>query len=450
MRPTRLIFPLAGLAVIATSWWIGLGSELGVSAVLVGVLFLITIGVGSWMQTDQDPWLAKLVPMAFAAKVAGTVARWGMVELLYGVGDSYAYHAAGIRFVEDWRNLEVPEILGRSMGTRFVETVTSLLYVPYVPHILGGFVLFSTIAFFGQLLYYAAFRRALGGRGLRLYGAVVFFLPTFLFWPSSIGKDALMTFFLGLAAYGAVRLFDSYHLRHGVLLGLGLWGATVIRSHVAALMGGSILVAILIGRARSWSAAVGFRRIVALGLAVVGAVAVLALFAETFGLGEGGEGILSVDLSLEDLDPVVADIERRTGQGGSAVDAGFVQTVAQLPLAFSRVMFSPFPWQAQSGQALLAAVEGLAIFGIFVWALPAIVRLGRRIRRYPYLLMGLVYTLGFSIAFSAILNLGILTRQRGQVMGLFMALCIGARAVAAEEKAGGDGAARRAPLSAPR
>ena len=336
------------------------------------------------------------------------------------------------------------------MGTRFVEAVTSLLYVPYVPHILGGFVLFSTIAFFGQLLYYAAFRRALGGRGLRLYGAVVFFLPTFLFWPSSIGKDALMTFFLGLAAYGAVRLFDSYHLRHGVLLGLGLWGATVIRSHVAALMGGSILVAILIGRARSWSAAVGFRRIVALGLAVVGAVAVLALFAETFGLGEGGEGILSVDLSLEDLDPVVADIERRTGQGGSAVDAGFVQTVAQLPLAFSRVMFSPFPWQAQSGQALLAAVEGLAIFGIFVWALPAIVRLGRRIRRYPYLLMGLVYTLGFSIAFSAILNLGILTRQRGQVMGLFMALCIGARAVAAEEKAGGDGAARRSPLSAPR
>ena len=34
--------------------------------------------------------------------------------------------------------------------------------------------------------------------------------PSLLFWPSSIGKDALMVFFLGLASYGASRLLKFY------------------------------------------------------------------------------------------------------------------------------------------------------------------------------------------------------------------------------------------------
>ena len=35
---------------------------------------------------------------------------------------------------------------------------------------------------------------------------MIFFLPSLLFWPSGIGKEAWMTLGLGLASYGAARL----------------------------------------------------------------------------------------------------------------------------------------------------------------------------------------------------------------------------------------------------
>ena len=36
-------------------------------------------------------------------------------------------------------------------GTAFTEIVTGFIYAPYTPSMLGGFIIFSTIAFAGQL-----------------------------------------------------------------------------------------------------------------------------------------------------------------------------------------------------------------------------------------------------------------------------------------------------------
>ena len=387
--------------------------------------------LANWGEVASEPWLPKLLMFAFIAKIVASFARWGMVEFLYGgFGDSIAYHDAGVLHAPTWRSLMVPEIIGRSMGTRFVENVTALFYAPHIPHILGGFFMFASVAFLGQVLYYLAYRRVFGDRLLLGFGMAVFFFPTLLFWPSSIGKDALMTAFLGVAVYGAVRLFEAYQFRWLVVLGLGLWGASVIRSHVAALVGGALLIAVLVGRSTRGGIGVNVRRLMVLGAMLTGALLVLALFAETFGLGTGGDGPFAIDLSLEDLDPVVSDVGRRTGQGGSAVAASddALSPIALLG-AFPRVMFAPYPWQAFNAQAMLAAIEGVAILGIFLWALPAIVRSVPSMRRHPALRFGLVYLIGFVAAFSTILNLGIMTRQRGQVMGVYLLLCFGARAL---------------------
>lgn len=434
MRLDHIIVGAAGLAVVAVSWWIGLGSELGPSLVLVGFLFLVALAAGARLATDLDPWLRLLFPVAFAAKMAATFARWGMVEFLYGFGDSVSYHAAGIRFAADWSSFQVPLIEGRSMGTRFVENVTALFYAVFEPHMLGGFFYFGTIAFIGQTLYYLAYRRVFGDRYLKTYALFVFFSPTTTFWPASIGKDALMVGLLGLTFFGTARLLERVALRNVVIIGLGLWGVAVIRSHVALLAAISIAATVLVMRKPSPGASVTLRRLVFIGIALVGALGVGTLFADTFGLGESGDGLLSIDLTLEDLDPVVADIERRTGQGGSAVDAGAVESIAGLPAASARVLFAPFPWQAHNAQALFAAAEGLVMFGVFLWSLPALILAIGSYRRNPYLMLALIYTLGFSIAFSAVLNLGILTRQRSQVTAMFLALCFGARALVADRR----------------
>ena len=365
----------------------------------------------------------------YVAKILASSARWAMIQFAYsGIGDAIGYHSSGVRYSVDWAAFQVPEITGRSMGTRFVESVTGLLYAPYQPHILGGFWLYATIAFFGQILFYVAYRRAVGNRYLKAYAIFTFFTPTLLFWPSSIGKDALMLLFLGMAFYGAARLFERMSLRWLLVIGLGLWGATVIRSHVALLAAGAM-------RKPIRGVSVSIRRWVIIGVALIGALAVATLFAETFGLGDGGDGALSIDLTIEDLDPVVADIERRTGQGGSAVDSTAITALSDLPSALTRVLFAPYLWQAHNAQALFAALDGAVMAGVFAWALPAIVRAFGSYRRHPYVLMASIYMVGFIVAFSAILNLGIMTRQRAQVTAAFLTLCFGTRELIVERQA---------------
>ena len=427
----RLMVAATAVGVVGLSWWVGSGSSLGPSFVMVAMLLLVFLSIGTRLRTHMDPWLPTLFTIAYAGKVLAATARWGTTSFLYGRGDSFAYHAAGTLFSSSWRQFEVPEIVGRSMGTRFVENVTALLYAPYVPHMLGGFFLFASIAFIGQTFFYLAFRRTSTGALLKPYALFVFFVPTLLFWPASIGKDSLMVFFLGLTFYGAVRFFERFRFRFILVIALGLWGATVIRSHVALLAAAAVIVTVLLMKKPGPGLGLSVRRVLFAVAAMVGAIGVATLFADAFGLGAGGDGLLSIDLTLEDLDPVVC--RHRTTDRAGWIKGGRRRgrlMSSSFPAAFARVLFAPFPWQAHNSQALFAAAEGMIVFIVFLWALPSILRAFGSYRRHPHLMLALLYTLGFTLAFSAILNLGIMTRQRGQVMAVFLALCFGAKELA--------------------
>ena len=162
-------------------------------------------------------------------------------------------------------------------------------------------------------------------------------------------------------------------------------------------------------------AAAKSRRLLLLGATAFSVILVASLAADTVG----------VDLTLDELDPLVADIERRTGQGGSAVDGGAISAVSEMPAAFIRILFRPLPMDANNAQAMVSAFEGTFLLGVFIWKLPSMIKGIPTLRRRPYLLFALIYSTGFVVAFSAILNYGILARQRSQVMGLFLALVLG-------------------------
>ena len=172
-----------------------------------------------------------------------------MVTVLYETGDSYSYHMWGGIFAQVWRGMQVPVSQSSQPGTAFTEIATGLIYAPYTPSMLGGFIIFALIAFTGLLLFFLAGRHWLAGYQLKMYGLAVFFAPSLLFWPSSIGKDALMVFFLGLAAYGASRLLKFYQFSALLLIAPGLYMAASIRSHVAAVMGLAIVLAAVFGKA---------------------------------------------------------------------------------------------------------------------------------------------------------------------------------------------------------
>lgn len=381
---------------------------------IASVGFLLVSRLGTALANEHDrAWLPRLLPAAFVAKLFGVFARYYMVTGLYGRGDSLGYHRAAQELAPVWRSLQVPAGTRGSPSTRFTEVVTSIFYIPGDPSLFGGFLIFGTLAFIGSICFYLAFRRRLPVAGLRTYALILFFLPSLLFWPSSIGKDALMLLALGVAALGAAFVFEGRYITGAMVVVPSLTFAAAIRPHVAAMLVSALVFALVLAK--------GLGRMTGLGRFVVLAASIVALFS----LATVAMNDLGIEDTTEGLEEFLGEQERLTGQGGSAVTGSPVSNPFDLPEATLRVLFRPLPHEAHNIGALLSAVEGTFLLGIAVWRFPYLWRNLKVVRKYPYLLFSLIYTGAFVVAFSALFNLGILARQRIQVLPLFLALLIG-------------------------
>ena len=410
--------------------WVGFGAVAVVFGGLVGfgvvdaglalltMVLLVTVGVVAFrLRTPRDgSWLPQLVLGAYVVKLMGSAARYSVLVYTYaGVGDATGYHGRGLRLAEVWSTFTIPTSgLTGSASTRIVQQVTGLLYVPYRPSMLGGFFIFATLAFFGQLLFYAAFRRAEPDGRLKWYAIAVLFVPTLVFWPSSIGKESLMILLIGTGAYAVARLFDGYRLRWVLLFGAALAGTAAVRVHIVVLLVAAFTGTVILTRHPAGGGARA-RRVVLIATAILSLVLVVTLTAQTF----------DIDPSGSDIDPFLTELERRTQEGGSAIEGRPVTSLADVPAAIGRVLFRPFPTEAHNAQGVLSSLEGVALMALLIWRLPRMIRGLSSLRRRPYLMFSFFFTIGFVVVFSAVFNLGILARQRSQVFPFVLALLVG-------------------------
>ncbi len=395
----------ASLWVGSLLFLIGLMAAVGTGRVNVAEVLLIVV-LGGIVATlavlaadEQDrTWLPLMVMAGFVVKLVGSGVRYFVLTDVYsGVGDATGYYGRGIQYNDVWRHFQVPNFEIGSAGTTFTSKVTALLFTPFEPTQLGGFFIFATVAFIGQLVLYLAFRRALPRARAKWYAALIFFMPSMVFWPSSIGKDALMLFFISLVAWGAAHLLARYRLRWLIIIAAGLAGAGAIRLHIAALFGAALAVAVLLGPTPDVKAARTrrFVMMIASGLVVI----LLASLASS---------ALGVDLSGDDLDPFLSELERRTQQGGSAVEGDPVRSIVDVPSATLRTLYRPLLNEAVNLQTRISGLEGTLLLIVSVLALPWMIRNIVRMRRYPYLIFSMAIVLGYIVAFSAVFNLGIL------------------------------------------
>jgi len=408
-----LIIVAAALGAMSLAVLVGFGILDLATTLLVSVLLAVVLPICHAATTDQDPWLWWVASLAFLVKLVGSGVRYFVLFDIYGgVGDATGYHRSGVELAEVWRTGVIPGLDGSmGEGTQVLRWITGLVYVPHKPSMLGGFFMFATFAFLGQLLFYFAFRRAVPAGRLGIYALLIFFLPVMVFWPSSIGKESMMIFFLGLATYAMARASTDFSPAWLVLAGAGLFAAGMIRPHMAALLTVAFALAALFGKA-SWSARTTVRRLALLGIGVLLAAMSIGGFAGRFDLEQTG-----------DVDPFVNEIERQTQQGGSAVEGEQTFSPAALPAASLRVLFRPLPYEAHNLQALANAVENTALLALVVWKTPAMLRRIRNIR-IPYVLMSAAFTVGFIIGFSPVFNLGILARQRSQAIPYLLAVVV--------------------------
>jgi hypothetical protein len=406
---------LALLAVAMRRLSFDIWGALVILPVLVGVSIPLLLRAS---HREADPWMGRLLVWAFVAKMVGTFVRYMVTfEVYAGRADAGGYHGAGRRLAEafwagSWDSVyrtEVPTLI----GSEFMRLATGIVYIVTGPTKLGGFLIFSWLGFWGLYWFYRAFRIGFPEGDHRRYAVLLFFLPSLLYWPSSIGKEAWMLCTLGLATYGVAMLL-RYRTRGYVALLAGLAGTAMVRPHVTLLTFVALFIAYLLRR-RSWresnSGLLG--RIVGIGVLVLVGGIVLAQAASFFNLA---------DIDRQGVDQVLDRTSDQSSTGGSQFSVARPKSPAEYPEALITVLFRPFPWEAANAQALAAAAEGAVLLLLFVMSIPRLVRLPRYIVTVPYVAFVVSYTAMFVYAFSSVGNFGIITRQRTQVFPMVLVL----------------------------
>lgn len=385
-------------------------------------LIAMTIPVLAWLaRSEGDPKLMRLLVWGMFATVAGVLVRFLVVKFVYNdVADSGVYYGGAMELAKMMKqgvfSSVAPSLESRPPETQRVALVLSFIYLITGTSRWAGSFVFAWLAFGGRLLMWRALKRAVPEADHKRYLMFLLFFPSLVYWPASMGKEALMIFSLGVVSYGvALLLSDKVRAVSIVIFVGGVAGLVMIRPHYGAMAVMALGVGSLVGTLHGIGGGAGLKstlvRVAALGVLLVVAVVVLSQTARFFG-GEGSEGGVSGALA-KTLD--------QTTTGGSSFDPPSVDNPANLPAGIVTVFFRPFLWEADNASTLFAALESMMLVVLTVAGWRRLAGGARLMLRRPYLVYVLTFSSGFIVAFSYIGNFGILARQRTVMLALMLA-----------------------------
>jgi hypothetical protein len=393
----------------------------GVTLVLLFLTILVIFVVAPRMAAGEGRYFLYLFFLAFCLKMGASAFRmiWAL-DVKEGRIDAGRYHQTGQILAEGfWQgNYDVfLPLLVR--GTRFVEAITGMVYSLIGPTLYGGFFFFAFLAFLGSCFYYKAFRLLFPNSNGLLYLGMIFFYPSWLYWPSSIGKDATLAFLIGLTAYGLALWLRtgraipfSARILSVSMVAFGLYGTYMIRPHIAAFLVVGMGMALMFQRYRMgiWTPVVAI-----VTLAAVPLVGWLII-------SQAGSFVGAEQLDLSGGVEAYRDIQRRAGDGGAAFDPVSITDPLGVPMAVVTILYRPFPWEAHRGAALALALEGSTLLALTIWRFRNILAALRAARSNPYLIFVFVYSFVCILAFTSFGNFSIVGRQRLQFLPLFFML----------------------------
>jgi hypothetical protein len=387
------------------------------------ILAAIALGPRLARRHADEPWLPQLLIAAVVVKLGGSLLRfYTLVGEYGGHGDASVYDDWGRRLADAWiSGGVVPDhTSGASAGTAWVRWFTGVVYYVFGSNILNGFLIFGLLALVGTYLWYRAAVEAVPFLNKRLCFLLLFFVPSMAFWPSSIGKEALMQLGLGAVALGSAQLLKQ-RVFQGILIALpGAWLLYNVRPHLLAFATFAASVAYVIGRVRRGRAGEGsaslFRPV---GMVIVVLLAFLAL-------SQAAEFLGMKDFSLSSIEQELTEQTGRTSQGGSEVETGKTSlTPLSVPQGMVKVLLQPFPWEVETRFQLLASFE-CAVMALFILhRIRSVTFSLTRARSTPFLIYCWTFVLLYAVTFASVGNYGLLTRQRSLAFpALFVLLAV--------------------------
>jgi hypothetical protein len=331
------------------------------------------------------------------------------------LADAYVYSSAGEEISYLLAAGQSPMAGGRFTGSFAVRLLTGIVYLITGPTLIGVSYIWAWLGLIGMLVFYKAFVTAFPQGNHRLYMILVLLFPSLLLWTSSLGKDAVMMLAGGAAAYGVARSQRRFDIGSVLSLLLGIGAMLAIRAHLAAIFGVALMMSLIVRPARQGSLA-PFVKIVGLICVTVFAVGIAVVASRVVGL----EG-----LDAEEVQGFISERQGYTGQqrhilgegehGGSAFTPIDTKSPLGLAILIPTVLFRPFPWEAHNMNAMVTALESLALLSLIVYRRRSVIAAISGSPRNSFLLLSVLYALMFIYIFSAVTNFGIIARQRVQI-----------------------------------
>lgn len=377
-----------------------LGQEVGFF-VVVGLLILAAVVI---LQSPLPRPLRVLLVVALLLRIVGAVARFlVLVEYYGGMGDAVGYFREGIEMAPYFQSLDFSPITDpqfwfnqRWWGTTSMYWFSGAVIAVLGTTMLGEFLVFSLLSFLGLGCFVVAFKRSFPSVPITKYARWVWLFPSLWFWPSSVGKEAVVLFGLGMATMGFVGRKGRIHW---IPLAIGVGLVFLIRPQFAALFLAVAILSYWLGLGGKWT---GGRTMQGIFIAAASIAVILV-------------GLRTSGMASFDLEGVQEYVEAEPGRdigGGSGITAPTVGPVG-LGWAFVNVLARPFPWEAGSIAMMASSLElmGLWILVAFRFRRMKRVLAGWRSSRLLRLAAAFIFAYSVSLGMMAA-NLGILARQR--------------------------------------
>ncbi|HMR68240.1 MAG TPA: hypothetical protein PKE64_29875, partial [Anaerolineae bacterium] len=346
-----LIFMIPGEELLSMSVYVGLG-----------LFFASLLYVKGIKPVDPD-FPPSLFWWAFVLKLLSSAVNYWFVAEVYGRGDANRYHTYGIYVAQYLANFDFSILQDFGYGSQYTTNMvflTGLFYTILPASLSGIFFLFAGLAFMGSMFFYRAFRLAFSTSSPHLFRFGIFFLPSILYWPSSLGKDAWIFCFSGLIAYGFATYLRQARLSGLLLVGVGLFLISLIRPHITFFIGLAIMGAFFYYLLGSKAVA---RRTEAL---IIGGVLIIGL--TFFALRTGFDFFGLERFEQEEVEAFYDDIQDRyTGSTGSSFRTASIFEPTGAIQGIITVLFRPFPWEAHNIPALITSIESVLVV-VLLWS----------------------------------------------------------------------------------
>tara|TARA_R110002110_G_scaffold304726_1_gene518792 strand:- start:27218 stop:28645 length:1428 start_codon:yes stop_codon:yes gene_type:complete len=426
-RPTEFAVVVAGLLYLGVlSWSMGnISYDIWGAIVLVPIYAMIGILLMFRMFRGSERVVATVMCWGLLLKLAGALARYWVGFEAYGGGiDAAQYHKFAAKEAgRVWSGEQgVLDVVPSGTGTEFVDHFTAFIYTFTGSSQLAGFISFAFLAYIGLAFFVKAAVIAIPALAVRKYALLCVICPSLAYWPSSIGKEALMMLGLGIGTYGIADMLTRGRWATSLpLIATGLGFVAIIRPHLAGIWVAAVLPSILIALFNRVRSTHGGRQVSKLGLVItltiaVAALAFVASATITFLAPNTEDGTSTAD----SISQILEETARRTSQAGSNFTPPSVSSPVSWPYASIRTITRPLLIEAQGIAQLASAAEILALLGVYLLSWRRIRNLPRFFASNPY--VGFVVMAAFlaGLAYSSLANLGILTRQKSLIFPLLL------------------------------